>query len=57
MRAYLASKRTGLDFLGLIIGQKQTSKAMLGRSRNPGNHLVNNTTEHIFVYRNPGKGR
>jgi hypothetical protein len=47
----------GLDFLDLIIWQQQTSKAMLGLYPNPGNHLINNTTEHIFVYHKPGKAR
>ena len=48
---------TGLEFLELVIWQKQTSKAMLGPYPNPGNHLVNNTAEFIYVYRKPGKAR
>ena len=48
---------TGLELLDVFIWQKQTTSHMLGAYPYPGNNLADNSIEHIFVYRKPGRRR
>jgi len=48
---------TGLELLDVFIWQKQTTSHMLGAYPHPGNNLADNSIEHIFVYRKPGRRR
>ena len=48
---------TDLNFFGLYIWQKQTSKLMFGSYPYPGNLLENNTIEFIRIYVKPGKSK
>jgi modification methylase len=46
---------TDLQFMDMVIWQKQTSKQMLGAYPYAGNNLIFNTCELVIVYRKPGK--